>query len=148
MKKYDLIVTGGGLTGVAAAVAAAREGLSVLLIEQSGFYLLNLLGTIRGGVGKFVFTNTKTKRGEEAFFKRSPLPSLSFVTINQNSLLCAEALQSAQRRLRHRAGCRGKGPQICSRKGDPRAVCLRSHPCRRKYRGQGRPADGCPPPYR
>ena len=36
MKKYDLIVVGGGLTGVAAAVAAGREGLSVLLVEQSG----------------------------------------------------------------------------------------------------------------
>lgn len=36
MKKYDLIVAGGGLTGVAAAVSAAREGLSVLLIEKEG----------------------------------------------------------------------------------------------------------------
>ncbi|MBQ8893961.1 MAG: FAD-dependent oxidoreductase [Clostridia bacterium] len=36
MRKYDLIVVGGGLTGVAAAVSAAREGLSVLLIEKSG----------------------------------------------------------------------------------------------------------------
>lgn len=36
MKRYDLIVAGGGLTGVAAAVRAAREGLSVLLIEKSG----------------------------------------------------------------------------------------------------------------
>ena len=36
MKKYNLIVVGGGLTGVAASVCAAREGLSVLLIEQSG----------------------------------------------------------------------------------------------------------------
>lgn len=36
MKRFDLIVVGGGLTGVAAAVSAAREGLSVLLIEQSG----------------------------------------------------------------------------------------------------------------
>ena len=36
MKKYDLIVTGGGLTGVAAVVSAAIEGLSVLLVEQSG----------------------------------------------------------------------------------------------------------------
>lgn len=33
---YDLIVMGGGLTGCAAAVAAARRGLSVLLIEKSG----------------------------------------------------------------------------------------------------------------
>lgn len=36
MKKYDLIVVGGGISGVAAAVSGAREGLSVLLIEQSG----------------------------------------------------------------------------------------------------------------
>ena len=36
MKKYDLIVAGGGISGVAAATAAAREGISVLLIEKSG----------------------------------------------------------------------------------------------------------------
>lgn len=36
MKNYELIVVGGGLTGVAAAIAAACEKLSVLLIEQSG----------------------------------------------------------------------------------------------------------------
>ena len=34
--KYDMVVVGGGLTGVAATVAAAREGLSVLLIERDG----------------------------------------------------------------------------------------------------------------
>lgn len=34
--KYDAIVVGGGLTGVAAAVAAARSGLTVLLIERDG----------------------------------------------------------------------------------------------------------------
>lgn len=36
MEKYNLIVAGGGLTGVAAAVRAAREGLHVLLVEKSG----------------------------------------------------------------------------------------------------------------
>lgn len=36
-KKYDLIVAGGGLSGVAAAVAAAREGVKVLLIEKNGY---------------------------------------------------------------------------------------------------------------
>lgn len=36
MKKYDLVVAGGGLTGVAAAVSAARQGMKVLLFEQSG----------------------------------------------------------------------------------------------------------------
>lgn len=35
-KCYNLIVVGGGLSGVACAVSAAREGLSVLLIEKSG----------------------------------------------------------------------------------------------------------------
>ena len=34
--KYNLVVAGGGLTGVAAAVSAAREGLKVLLVEKSG----------------------------------------------------------------------------------------------------------------
>ena len=36
MKKYNLIVVGGGLSGVAASIAAARDGLTVLLIEKSG----------------------------------------------------------------------------------------------------------------
>jgi hypothetical protein len=35
MKKYDLIVVGGGLAGVGAAVAGARQGLSVMLVEKS-----------------------------------------------------------------------------------------------------------------
>lgn len=36
MKKYNLIVVGGGIAGVAAAVSAARGGLSVLLVEKFG----------------------------------------------------------------------------------------------------------------
>ena len=36
-KKWDLIVVGGGMTGVAAAVAARRKGLEVLILEKSGF---------------------------------------------------------------------------------------------------------------
>ena len=35
MKNYDLIVVGGGFSGVAAAVSAAREGLKVLLLEKN-----------------------------------------------------------------------------------------------------------------
>ena len=37
MQNYDLIVVGGGLSGVCAAVSGAREGLNVLLIEKSGY---------------------------------------------------------------------------------------------------------------
>ncbi|MBQ6947877.1 MAG: FAD-dependent oxidoreductase, partial [Clostridia bacterium] len=36
MNHYDLIVLGGGITGVCAAVAAGRRGQKVLLIEKSG----------------------------------------------------------------------------------------------------------------
>ncbi len=35
MGKYNLAVVGGGLSGVAAAIGAAREGFSVILIEKS-----------------------------------------------------------------------------------------------------------------
>jgi len=36
-KKWDLIVVGAGLTGIAAAVSARRQGLDVLLIEKAGY---------------------------------------------------------------------------------------------------------------
>ena len=36
MNKYDLIVVGGGISGVAAAVSAARDGMKVLLLEKYG----------------------------------------------------------------------------------------------------------------
>lgn len=36
-KSYDIIVVGGGLSGVAAAVAAAREGAKALIVERFGF---------------------------------------------------------------------------------------------------------------
>ena len=34
-KEYDIIVVGGGIAGVSAAVSAAREGAKALLIEKS-----------------------------------------------------------------------------------------------------------------
>lgn len=43
---YDTAVIGGGLSGVAAAVAAAKEGLNTLLVEEKSF-----LGGTAGGAG-------------------------------------------------------------------------------------------------
>ena len=53
--KYDIIVAGGGMSGVAAAVAAGRQGKRVLLVEQSG--MLGGLGT--SGLMTMVMTSRK-----------------------------------------------------------------------------------------
>ena len=42
--KYDVIVAGGGIAGISAALAAAEEGKKVLLIERE--YLLGGLATL------------------------------------------------------------------------------------------------------
>lgn len=38
MKKYDLVVVGGGFSGVAAAISAARAGLKVLIADKSNSF--------------------------------------------------------------------------------------------------------------
>ncbi|MBQ7293219.1 MAG: FAD-dependent oxidoreductase [Clostridia bacterium] len=50
-KKYDVVVCGGGVAGVAAAVTAAKEGFSTLLLEKSN--ILGGLGTL-GLINLFV----------------------------------------------------------------------------------------------
>jgi len=50
-KQYDIIVCGGGVAGVAAAVTAAKEGFSTLLLEKSN--ILGGLGTL-GLINLFV----------------------------------------------------------------------------------------------
>ena len=50
-KQYDVIVCGGGVAGVAAAVSAAQNGLSTLLLEKSN--ILGGLGTL-GLINHFV----------------------------------------------------------------------------------------------
>lgn len=37
MKRYNLVVVGGGLSGVAAAISGARQGLKTLLVEKAGW---------------------------------------------------------------------------------------------------------------
>lgn len=57
MKKYNLVVLGGGFAGTAAAISAARAGLSVLLVEKS-----NCLGgaAVNCLVNPFMPNYTKT----------------------------------------------------------------------------------------
>lgn len=56
--KYDVIVAGGGTAGVAAALSAARCGVSVLLIEKNSY----VGGTAASGLP---FIDFFTKRGEQ-----------------------------------------------------------------------------------
>jgi len=37
VSEYEVIVAGGGTAGIAAAVAAARNGANIVLIERYGF---------------------------------------------------------------------------------------------------------------
>ena len=46
MERYDVVVCGGGMAGVAAAVAAAQNGKKVLLVERTG----NLGGLATNGM--------------------------------------------------------------------------------------------------
>jgi hypothetical protein len=59
MKKFDLVVVGGGFAGTCAAISAARAGLSVLLIEKG-----NALGgaAVNCLVNPFMPNVTKMKR--------------------------------------------------------------------------------------
>ena len=62
MKKYDVAVIGGGFAGVSAALAAARGGANVLIVEKT-----NCLGG--AAVGNLVnpFMGTRTVMNGEKF---------------------------------------------------------------------------------
>ncbi len=63
---YDLIVVGGGFAGAAAAIAAAREGLSVLLVEKG-----NALGGAAANCLVNPFMKNRTKiNGEMTMLSR------------------------------------------------------------------------------
>lgn len=116
MEKYDLIVAGGGPSGVAAAVSAARNGIKVLLIEQSGF--LGGMATnasvpafcpysdgnkrIIGGIGYEVLEEMKKNMFVSPFYDYKPdrIEGLDWVPID------SEALKQVLDRLVIESGCK------------------------------------------
>ncbi|MBP2073220.1 FAD-dependent oxidoreductase [Thermoanaerobacterium butyriciformans] len=59
MRKYDVVVIGGGVSGTIAAIAAARNGVKTLIIEQYGF----LGGALTNmGVGPMMTFHAGTKQ--------------------------------------------------------------------------------------
>lgn len=64
-KRYDVVVAGGGNAGVYAAIAAAREGKTVLLIEKSnwcgGMHVQGLVNGYYYGIRGGLYTDTDQK---------------------------------------------------------------------------------------
>lgn len=89
MKKYDLVTVGGGLSGVAAAVSAARAGLKVLLIEKSGalggaitnnlvYPFMIFWRTNKDGSREYLNTGIFTEMRERQFAYEAPLSDGQF----------------------------------------------------------------------
>ncbi|MEA4884647.1 MAG: FAD-dependent oxidoreductase [Clostridia bacterium] len=58
--RYDVVVVGGGPSGIAAALAAAREGAKTLLIERYGF-----LGGLSTAAGVYPWQGFHTSSGDQ-----------------------------------------------------------------------------------
>lgn len=59
MMEADVVVTGAGPAGIAAAIAAGRQGASVILIERYGF-----VGGMSTAAGVYPWMTFHTQRGE------------------------------------------------------------------------------------
>ena len=86
-KNYDVIVAGGGVSGVSAAVSASRKGLSVLLIEQNSFLggmgtsgLITMLMTSKNwffGLGKTLIGDMITD-GSARYIENPPVKGYDY----------------------------------------------------------------------
>ena len=56
MKKYDLLILGGGFAGASAAICAARRGVKTLIVDKSG-----ALGGAATNCLVFPFMSNKTR---------------------------------------------------------------------------------------
>ena len=82
MKHYDVIVSGGGPSGVAAAIAAARNGSRVLLIEREAYFggmataagiptfgpFTNGVDDLIGGIGREILEELKKESYNSPFY--------------------------------------------------------------------------------
>lgn len=102
-KKYDLIVVGGGPGGFPAAIAAARRGLKVLLVEKnakpgglliSGLPLLAFLdrsgNTVVGGIAQEIIDRLKEVDGTNGHIPSPVLNSLTHVSAPWMSIILFE----------------------------------------------------------
>ncbi len=82
MKKYDVIVIGGGFAGVAAALSAARGGANVLIVEKS-----NCLGgaSVNCLVNPFMSTHTVIN-GERVELSRGMFSEICEALRRENSI--------------------------------------------------------------
>lgn len=85
-EKYDVIVAGGGPSGVAAAVAASRNGCNTLLIEQEAYFggmatlasvpafgpFTNGVQDLIGGIGREIIEELKNDGYKSPFYDRKP----------------------------------------------------------------------------
>ena len=67
MKKYDLIVVGGGFAGVAAAISAARKGLAVLIVEKANCFGGAATNSLVVPFGGF-FSGSEDSSGKHRFY--------------------------------------------------------------------------------
>ena len=117
MKRYDLAVIGGGFAGFAAAVSAAREGASVILIEKGnalgGAAVNNLVNpfmpyftTINGekfdlSRGIFTEVRTKLKAMRDQAVAVTSLGEISFLEEDLKYLLNETAIEAGVDLLFH-----------------------------------------------
>lgn len=135
MERYDIIVAGGGPSGVAAAIAAAREGALVLLIERYG-YLGGLASnasvpalcpftdgknTLIGGIGMEILEELKKESYESPFYENKPdrIRGMDWFPIDSEVLkrvLDRMVLDSGCKLLLHSwvTGCKRSGERIQS----------------------------------
>jgi ribulose 1,5-bisphosphate synthetase/thiazole synthase len=91
MMKYDVIVAGAGPSGICSAIAAARQGARVALIERYGVIGGNLtagyVGPVLGSVGKGTMRDEVCELPEFSIMTGSANRAMHITLKKQSSLL-------------------------------------------------------------